>query len=262
MKPLNPKFGSFNNKNIWIIGASSGIGEACTKLFSAQGANLIISGRRVDALEAISASYSTSNSAIKVIPMDVNDEDSVNTASQQVNEQWQRIDLLLFVSGIYEPIRADKFVFSKVFKTINTNLLGPMRVLEKALPRFLSQGNGHIAIVSSVAGYSGLPKSLAYGPTKAALINFLEALYYDLSPKGIGVHLISPGFVATPATAQNDFEMPALITPEAAALYIAKGLSNGDFDIHFPKRFTLFLKFLRLLPYRLYFWILKTFIKI
>jgi short-subunit dehydrogenase len=260
--PLNPKFGSFKNKNIWIIGASSGIGEACAKLFSSQGANLIISGRRVDALDEIRSANSTTESEIKVIPMDVNDEDSVNQASQQVLEQWQQIDLLLFVSGIYEPVRADKFIFSKVFKTINTNLLGPMRVLEKALPKFLIQGNGHIAIVSSVAGYSGLPKSLAYGPTKAALINFLESLYYDLSPKGIGVHLISPGFVSTPATANNDFEMPALISPEAAAAYIAKGLEDGDFDIHFPKRFSYFLKFLRILPYRLYFWILKTFIKI
>lgn len=269
MKPLNPGFGDFRNKNIWIIGASSGIGEACAKHFSAQGANLILSARRIPRLEEISSSCLESNSGsgeIHLIPMDVDDEGSVQQAAHQVTElnlkHSQKIDLLLFVSGIYEPVRADDFEFSKAFKIINTNLLGPMRVLAEMLPTFIKQGNGHIAIVASVAGYSGLPKSLVYGPTKAALINFTESLYYDLHPKGISVHLISPGFVATPATAHNDFQMPALITPEKAAKEIACGLERGDFDIHFPKRFTYFMKFLRLMPYRVYFWALKSFVKI
>ena len=113
-----------------------------------------------------------------------------------------------------------------------------------------------------MAGYSGLPKSLVYGPTKAALLNFAESLFYDVKPEGINVHIVSPGFVATPATAGNDFEMPALISAEQAAIEIGKGLQKGEFDIHFPKKFSYFLKFLRLLPYPLYFWILKTFVKI
>jgi short-subunit dehydrogenase len=116
--------------------------------------------------------------------------------------------------------------------------------------------------VGSVAGYSGLPKALAYGPSKAAMINFCEALFYDLQPRGLSVHMISPGFVATPATAQNDFVMPALISPEQAAHEILAGIQQGQFDIHFPKRFSGFLKFLRLLPYPIYFWILRRFVKI
>lgn len=265
MKQLNPGFGGFQNKNIWIIGASSGIGEACAKLFHSQGANLILSARRVEALESLKItclSNAQASSAIDIIPVDVNSETSIKEASRSVLGRMQKIDLLLFVSGIYEPMRADDFNYQIVFKTINTNLLGPMRVLGEMLPEFIRQGNGHIALISSVAGYSGLPKSLAYGPTKAALINFAESLYYDLHPKGISVHLISPGFVATPATAQNDFEMPALISPDEAALEIASGLEQGEFDIHFPKRFTYFLKFLRILPYSIYFWMLKTFVKI
>ena len=119
-----------------------------------------------------------------------------------------------------------------------------------------------IAIVGSVAGYSGLPKALAYGPSKAAMINFCETLFYDLQPQGIGVHMISPGFVKTEATAQNDFEMPALISSEEAAKHILDGIRDGEFDIHFPKRFSGFLKFLRLLPYPIYFWILRRFVKI
>ena len=104
-----------------------------------------------------------------------------------------------------------------------------------------------------MAGYRGLPNALAYGPTKAALINLAEVLYLDLAPCGVGVSLINPGFVATPLTAQNSFHMPALITPETAARAIVQGWAAGEFEIHFPKRFTRFLKALRLLPDALYF---------
>ena len=265
MKPLNAPFGDFSNRNIWIIGASSGIGKSCAEYFSKKGANLILSARRINALETLAASCLNSNPMspqIHIIPMDVEDGHSVKQAYKIAFTHWQKIDLLLFVSGIYEPMRADDFEFSKALKTMNTNLLGPMRVLGEALPQFIRQGDGHIAIVASVAGYSGLPKSLTYGPTKAALINFMESLYYDLHPKGIGVHLVSPGFVETPATALNDFQMPALITSEKAAIEIANGLERGEFEIHFPKRFTYFLKFLRILPYRIYFWALKRFVTI
>jgi NAD(P)-dependent dehydrogenase (short-subunit alcohol dehydrogenase family) len=110
-----------------------------------------------------------------------------------------------------------------------------------------------VAIVSSVAGYRGLPNALAYGPTKAALINLAEALYLDLAPKGIGVHLVDPGFVDTPLTEQNKFSMPALISADAAARELLRGLARGEFETHFPKRFTRWLKLLRLLPYPLYF---------
>jgi short-subunit dehydrogenase len=115
------------------------------------------------------------------------------------------------------------------------------------------QGSGTLALVSSVAGYRGLPKSLVYGPTKAAIINLAEALYLDLRPRGIGVCVVNPGFVRTPLTAQNDFHMPALISPEEAAREIVAGLARGAFEIHFPRRFTRVLKLLRVLPYRWYF---------
>ena len=108
-------------------------------------------------------------------------------------------------------------------------------------------------MVSSVAGYGGLPSSLIYGATKAALINFTETLYLDLAPRGIGVYLINPGFVKTPLTDRNEFKMPALISAEQAAEEMIKGFEDGKFEIHFPKRFTFWLKLLRFLPYGIYF---------
>lgn len=136
---------------------------------------------------------------------------------------------------------------------VETNLIGALNSSAVLVPAFCRSSHGAIAIVSSVAGYGGLPSSLVYGATKAALINFAETLYLDLAPRGIGVYLINPGFVKTPLTDRNEFKMPALISAEEAAEHMIEGFENGKFEIHFPKRFTLWLKLLRLLPYRIYF---------
>jgi short-subunit dehydrogenase len=123
----------------------------------------------------------------------------------------------------------------------------------------LRQGHGHVSLISSVAGYRGLPQSLGYGPTKAALINLAETLYGDLHARHLGVSVINPGFVDTPLTGQNHFRMPALISPAQAATEILDGWRRGVFEIHFPKRFTCWMKVLRILPYRAYFAIVRRF---
>jgi len=252
--------GSWSGKRVWVIGASSGIGEACSKALLDAGAQVALSSRRIALLTQL-ASTAPANQTL-VLSADVTHAEQMQSAYQEIIKNWGCLDVLLFVSGMYVPIRADEFEISIAEKTIDANLLGPMRAVAIVLPQMLQNHSGHIAIVGSVAGYSGLPKALAYGPSKAAIINFCETLYYDLLPKGISVHLISPGFVATEATAQNDFEMPALITSEQAAHEILSGIQKGEFDIHFPKRFTRFMKFLRILPYPLYFWIVRRFVRI
>ena len=255
-----PAISNFKQQRVWVIGASSGIGEACVRALFQKGARVALSSRRVDRLEAIAQGYPKEDHLI--LPVDVMHEADVQDAYQKIEKEWGGVDLLLFVSGIYIPMRADTFNMTNAQKTVDSNILGPMRAVATVLPAMLNRSSGHIAIVGSVAGYSGLPKALAYGPTKAAMINFCETLFYDLQPKGIGVHMISPGFVETEATAQNDFEMPALISATTAANEILDGIARGEFDIHFPKRFSGFLKFLRLLPYPIYFWILHKFVKI
>jgi NADP-dependent 3-hydroxy acid dehydrogenase YdfG len=251
---------SFINKRIWVIGASSGIGESCTRALLNAGAKIALSSRRVERLNSLAQSVDQAQTL--VLPLDITNTEQLQSAHQAILERWGGLDLLLFVSGVYTPLRADNFDFELAQKTIDANLLGPMRAVAIVLPEMLKSHAGHIAIVGSVAGYSGLPKALAYGPSKAGIINFCETLFYDLLPQGISVHMISPGFVATEATAQNDFEMPALITADEAAKEILEGISAGEFDIHFPKRFSGFLKFLRILPYPLYFWIIRRFVKI
>lgn len=251
---------SFANQRIWVIGASSGIGEACAKALIRAGAKVALSSRRAERLNTLA--QLGEKECILVLPLDVTHQEQLAAAYQRIVKAWGGLDLMLFVSGVYTPLRADNFDFDIAQKTIDANLLGPMRAVGVVLPNMLKDHAGHIAIVGSVAGYSGLPKALAYGPSKAGIINFCETLYYDLLPQGVSVHMISPGFVATEATAQNDFEMPALITADEAAKEILEGIQAGKFDIHFPKRFSGFLKFLRILPYPLYFWIIRRFVKI
>lgn len=250
----------FSGKRVWVIGASSGIGEACAKTLLLKGAKVALSSRRVERLNQIAGSGAISQTL--VLPLDVTDNAQLHDSYKTILNTWGGIDLLLLVSGVYTPLRADNFDINVAEKTIDANLLGPMRAVALVIPEMLKAHSGHIAIVGSVAGYSGLPKALAYGPSKAAIINFCENLYYDLLPTGVSVHMISPGFVATEATAQNDFEMPALISAEVAAQEILAGIEKGEFDIHFPKRFSRFLKLLRILPYPIYFWIVRRFVKI
>ena len=191
----------FSGKRVWVIGASSGIGEACARALLEQGAKVALSSRRVERLNTIAA-QAEPNYAL-VIPTDVTNDEQMRNSYETIIQAWGEIDLLLFVSGMYIPLRADNFEIQAAEQTISANLLGPMKAVALVLPKMLARHAGNIAIVGSVAGYSGLPKALAYGPSKAGIINFCETLYYDLLPQGVSIHMISPGFVATEATAQN-----------------------------------------------------------
>lgn len=246
---MNPKISSWKNKRVWIIGASSGIGAELALQLLALGARVATSARNQSALTKLAQSFD----AAIVLPLDVTNADQVQAAADQLKQQWQGIDLVCVVAGVYNEMRADTFNLEVANALIDVNLRGVFNCLAATLPTLLEQKNGGIAIVSSVAGLSGLPKALIYGPTKAALINLCESLYIDLHPRGNAVYLINPGFVATSATANNDFAMPALISAEVAAKKIILGFEQGDFHIHFPKRFTNWLRLARLLPYAWYF---------
>lgn len=249
---MNPQISNWLDKRVWIIGASTGIGAQTAKLLLAQGARVALSARRVELLEAVAQHHPHALIAV----LDIVDHASVSAAHTAIVQYWQSLDLVLIFAGGYNEMRADSFDLAAANQLIDLNLRGVYNCLDLVLPQLLEQGSGGIGIVASVAGYSGLPKALIYGPTKAALINLCESLYIDLRPRGVGVYLINPGFVDTPLTAANDFPMPALISAEEAAQQLLQGLERGQFHIHFPRRFTNCLRLLRLLPYRLYFWLI------
>jgi short-subunit dehydrogenase len=150
-------------------------------------------------------------------------------------------------------MRATEYSLPEMRRHLDINYLGTLHVIDVTLPPLLAAGRGHLSLMGSVAGYRGLPQALAYGPTKAALNNLAEVMYFDLHDRGLGVSIVNPGFVDTPLTAQNRFRMPALMTPEQAADAIVRGWQAGQFEIHFPRRFTLGLKTLQSAWHGLYF---------
>jgi NAD(P)-dependent dehydrogenase (short-subunit alcohol dehydrogenase family) len=248
---LNPRIQDWTDRTVWIVGASTCIGRATASLLHARGAQVIVSARSVPALQ----SFVDQHPGSLALPLDVTDRQAVQAAHDQALRQARagRLDLVMYCAGHYVPMRAETFDLDEVLRHERINLDGAWHVLAAALPTVRRQRSGHLSLVASVAGFRGLPKALAYGPTKAALNNLAETLYLDLQPEGIGVSVINPGFVQTPMTAQNDFAMPALLTPEQAAQAIVAGWGSGRFEIHFPWRFTLWLKLLRHLPHRWYF---------
>lgn len=252
LPPLNPPLSDWRGKTVWIVGASSGIGQATASALHEQGAQVVVSARQANLLNDFVAQHPGSQALV----LDATDRLAVVAAANQLLGQAP-LDCVVYCAGHYRAMRADALDVADMERHVRVNYIGALYLLEAVLPALLARGAGHMSLVGSVAGYRGLPNSLAYGPTKAALINLAETLYLDLHGKGIGVSIINPGFVQTPLTADNDFAMPALLTPQQAATAILKGWARGNFEIHFPKRFTLWLKALRLLPNRVFFQLVR-----
>ncbi|WP_210547192.1 SDR family oxidoreductase [Rhodoferax sp. PAMC 29310] len=249
---LNPKIPSWTGRRVWLLGASSGIGRATASALHAQGAQVVVSARNAQSL----ADFVAEHPGSLAVALDVTQDDEVKAAAAQLLASGA-LDLVFYCAGTYQDMRATEFDMGVMLNHQDVNYTGALRVLDAVLPTLLAAAKkgapAHFSVISSVAGFGGLPKSLAYGPTKAALINLAETLYLDLHDLGVGISLVNPGFVATPLTAGNDFTMPALMAPEDAAQAILRGWTRGDFEIHFPKRFTRMMKFLNLLPYSGYF---------
>ncbi|MBK8760356.1 MAG: SDR family NAD(P)-dependent oxidoreductase [Sulfuritalea sp.] len=249
---MNRPFRDWRAQRVWIVGASSGIGAALAQALLAHGAHVALSARRADALAKLVDGTEIAEAAT-VLPLDLGDTAAFASALDRMVRDWGGIDLVVFCAGTWAPMAAGQLDAAAITHTLAVNLQAPMTACATLVPKLLAQGQGAIAFVSSVAGYRGLPRSAAYGTSKAGLSHFAETLHLELAPRGISVYLINPGFVATPMTATNAFRMPALITPDEAAEEILAGLARSAFEIHFPRRFTFWLKLLRLLPYRAYF---------
>jgi short-subunit dehydrogenase len=257
MRPLNQRIEHWTGLRVWLIGASSGIGEALAEELLQAGARVALSARRKDRLEAIA----NDNTNALVLPFDIIDRQAWHQQHEHILAQFGGIDLIVFCAADYHPERSWELDADDAAHTLAVNLSSVYTGLATVLPDMLANGTGGIAIVASVAGYLGLPNASVYGPSKAALINLAELLYVDLHPRGLNVYLINPGFVKTPLTDKNNFTMPAMQTPQAAAQEICRGLASGLFEIHFPRRFTFALKLAGLLPYRIRFALISRLVK-
>jgi len=241
----------------WITGASSGIGRQVALDLARAGWRVAVTARSGEALDELASQSGELSGSIHAYAGDVSDTELMAQLCSTIESELGGIALLIANAGIYLPQDGLDGEADAYRKSFDVNLMGTVNVLLPVINRMKQAGRGQIAVVSSVAGYGGLPTSAAYGATKAGLINMVESLKFDLDLAGIRIQLVNPGFVDTPATRSNPFPMPDLLSVEEAASEILRGLQDRNrFEIAFPKKFVHRLKILRLLPYRLYFAVL------
>ncbi len=245
------------SKRYWITGASTGIGAEVALQLAQEKVHILVTARTKDKLSALSDKAKDLPGTITAAPCDVTDQAAIADLFTQMEKEHGPIDTVLLNAGTYFGDSGTDFSAEKFKQTFDINVYGVAHCLEPVLKAFLERGKGHVAVVASVAGFRGLPKSVSYGPTKAALINMCEALYAELKPKGIKVQVINPGFVKTPLTDQNDFDMPMLMPVEDAARSLIKGLKSNDFEIFFPWPFVVLVKLIDMLPNKLYLWLVS-----
>ena len=239
-----------NKKTIWITGGSTGIGKALAIKFANKGWNVAISARRENLLQEISNSHEN----IHGFPVDVTDKIKCKQTFEQIRNIIENIDICFFSTGTWDPKKEKDIDVEQIENVFKVNFFGTLNSIKAVEEYFKNRKMGTITIVSSIAGYRGLPNSTGYGPSKSALNNLAESLYFDFKRSNVRVCLVSPGFIKTPMTDKNDFKMPFLKTTDYAAEKIYDGLVNKNiFEIHFPKSLTLILKILSFLPSSIYF---------
>ena len=248
-----------NKKTIWITGGSTGIGKALAIKFASKGWNVAVSARRNILLDELSKRYEN----ISGFQLDVTDKEKCKEVFHEIKNKYGNIDICFFSTGTWDPKKEKEIDVEQIENVFKVNFFGTLNCIKAVETHFRERGKGIITIVSSIAGYKGLPNSSGYGPSKAALSNLAESLHFDFGRYGVRVCLVSPGFIKTPMTDKNDFKMPFLKTPEFSADKIYDGLINGsNFEIHYPKELTLILKFLKIIPDRLYFYLIRKLTKL
>ena len=237
-------------KNIWITGASSGIGKALAIKFATEGWQVAASARRENLLQDLNKT----NSNIHSFPLDIKDASKAKKIFQDIIEKFQTVDICVFCTGIHDPESEKKLSAEKIREIMETNFFGTVNCIMAVNAYFRERKNGHISIVSSVAGYRGFPAASGYCASKAALTSLAESLFFDFKRYNVRISLVSPGFIKTPLTDKNKFPMPMIKSPEYAAEKMFIGLTKKNtFEIHFPKTFTIMVKLLKIMPNWLFF---------
>ncbi|MDA9084759.1 SDR family NAD(P)-dependent oxidoreductase [Candidatus Pelagibacter sp.] len=243
-----------DKKVIWITGASSGIGRALAIKFANEGWIVAASARRESLLQELNKI----NENIYSFPLDVTNIDQCKSVFKNIIEKFKNIEISIFGTGMHDPKSEKEFNLEKIRKIMEVNYFGTMNSINSIYDYYNNKKSGQISIVSSVAGYRGLPAAGAYCASKSALTSFAESLHFEMKRRNVRVSLVSPGFIKTPMTDQNDFPMPMIKSPEFAAEQIYTGLVNKKgFEIHFPKAFTFIMKLLSILPSGVYFKIVE-----
>ncbi len=235
-------------KRYWLVGASEGLGLALAHRMHAAGAELVLSARSAERLAAACQDLP----GARAVLCDVADAASVTQAAAVVGAA----DGVVFLAGVYWPMTGLAVDVAQLAAMCNVNFTGCARVIGAVLPGMVARGTGHVVITGSLSGFRGLPGSLGYSASKAGAMALAESLYADLRGTGIRVQLANPGFIKTRLTAKNDFNMPFLMTAEAAAAAMFAHMDTGGFKHSFPTGFSWLFRLSQFLPdwayYRLF----------
>ena len=246
-------------KKIWITGASSGIGRSLAIKFAKEGWQVAASARRENLLQDLNKS----NPNIHSFPLDVKNESQTQIVFKNILEKFKNLDICVFCTGIHDPSSEKKLNTETIRNLMETNFFGTLNCIVTVSNYFKENKMGQISIVSSVAGYRGLPAANGYSASKAALISLAESLFFDFKRYNVRVSVVNPGFIRTPMTDKNKFKMPMIKSAEFAAEKMFVGLTKRNtFEIHFPFMFTMGMKFLKIIPNWLYFFIVGRGIKV
>ena len=243
-------------RTAWVTGASTGIGREVALALAKRGVKVAASARSADTLAALAGEHPL----IVPFPLDVADRGAVTATARAIEQSIGPVDLAVLSAGIWQPLNVQRYDASIAAQSMSVNYLGIAHVVEALLPAMILRRSGHLALVSSVAGYRGMPKAAAYGPSKAAVISLAEVLKTECDRHGVAISIVNPGFVDTPMTQVNTFPMPFMVSARDAADRILRGLEKGRFEIAFPWQLVALLKLARMLPYPLYFWFARTFL--
>lgn len=239
---------NWQGKRYWLVGASEGLGLALAQQLAAKGAQVTLSARDPKRLEQARAQIS----GARAVPVDVADAASVATAMAEVGP----IDGLVFLAGVYWPMKAQEIDAAKLVAMCDINFTGCARVVGAVLPAMVARGAGHVVITGSLSGFRGLPGAIGYAASKAGTMALAESLYADLRGSGVKVQLANPGFIATRLTAKNDFAMPFLMQPDQAAAAMVALMESSKFKQSFPTLFSWLFRLSQFLPdwayYRLF----------
>jgi short-subunit dehydrogenase len=234
----------FDGKRYWLVGASEGLGRALAQALDAQGARLVLSARSAERLAELAQTLN----APQLVPMDVTDADSVASASALVGAH----DGIIYCAGFYEPIAAQAWQSAPIEAMAEVNFVGALRVLGHSVPQFVAANAGHIVLIGSLAGFRGLPGAIGYGASKAGVMHLGETLYADLRKTGVRVQVVNPGFIATRLTEKNRFDMPQLMSAQAAAAQVIAAMRSQRFSTSFPRPFSLLFTLGRYLPFKVF----------
>jgi short-subunit dehydrogenase len=233
-------------KRYWLIGASEGLGRALAHKMSRAGVELVLSARNAERLEDLAAELP---GPARVVAIDVADDASVARAAQAARE----MDGVVYLSGVYWPMAAQDWDAEKATQMFDVNLTGAARVLGQTLPEMIARDRGHVVLTGSLSGFRGLPGAIGYAASKAGVMALAECLQADLRRTGVQVQVVNPGFIRTRLTDKNDFSMPFLMEPEAAAQAMFEHMGTDRFKKSFPTLFSWVFRLSQFLPDALYY---------